>query len=203
MKNNEDLMASLANIRVLQGRTPAIELDFVLTSRSARPVYIAERWNSWGAYQWSFEIVDARGHVCRLSNPNLVWLANYLTTAKIWLGERHITRCRLPMLSTDNQSKDDGVAWFRESGFQMERLPSGKTRPVEHLWQYPIQISGLFAAPQAFVVSELLPNGAKPLDFGFPELSGHALTWKGNIRTEVFNVLQNGVVKMLPRSKPK
>jgi hypothetical protein len=195
MDKQKDLIATLANVRVIRGGIPAIELDFVLRNHSKKPIYIAERWNSWGAFQWQFHVVDAVGKVYLLQNPQQFWTKNFLTTVTILPGGRHMTRCHLGMLSTDNPRKNDGVAWFREWGTYREVLPSGDTRDTEHSWVYPLQITGEFAAPTAFDASE---NNNPPLLEKMNQL-----TWVGEVLTERWMIFENGVVKKLPAVKPQ
>jgi hypothetical protein len=215
MNSKDDLTASLTNIRVLQSWTPIVERDFVrtlfasptmnldisqspvielnfaLTNQTNKPLYIAERWNSWGAWQWYFRIVDVTGKTFVLGNPVRRWGRNFLSTAAIMPGENHITNCHVAMLLTNNWSQDYGTDYFSERGTHIEILPSGKTRPAERTWVYPIQITGIFATSRSFEVPQRF----------HPELIGKSLTWKGETHTETWSVSQNGVVKPLTKTR--
>ena len=43
-------------------KVAGLRLKFRLRNTSSRPIYIYERWNSWGAYQWKIEL-DVGGKI--------------------------------------------------------------------------------------------------------------------------------------------
>jgi hypothetical protein len=129
------LSASLTNAIVRTDNS--IELDFVLHNGSNMPIRLAERWNSWGAYQWRFRVVDAKRTVYELENPQVVWHANALTTFAIAPSEDQITRCRLDMSTTKHS--EDKTAIFSLPVFDSQVQRTNR-------WVFPVDVTGIFSA---------------------------------------------------------
>lgn len=144
------LAARLENARIIAGETPKIEVDFVLENISKKSIVLSDRWNSWGAYQWSFRITDANGQVFSLGNPQMIWYANTLTTFTIPPGGEKRTRCRL--VPSGHASRDrahenfTGTSgpWSLPSQELSPPCSSLKLKPVA--WTYPVEIEGIFTA---------------------------------------------------------
>jgi hypothetical protein len=204
MNFNDDLVASFTNIKVLQGRFPGIELDFVLTNQSKKPIYLAERWNSWGYFQWSFQIVDVKGNIFPMKPRGRSWPKNFLTTLTLLPNEQQILSCHLsdwlavgesyPLnLLCENQKK----AVFLAIGSYYDKLKSGEMlyaggRPKSFV--YPLKLTGEFAAPNPFIVPER--NWPKGI-----EKSTKLFTWKGKIETDTLLISQDVTVKNLGRPR--
>ena len=155
---NDGLSAELSNVIVLAD--DKIELDFVLLNCSDANIALAERWNSWGAYQWEFRVVDAKGAEFALRNPQMNWFRNGFTTFSIPQSKSQVTRCRLDRTSWN--SHDGPIAIFSE-------LSSGVgDQGPQNSWALPLSITGTFSAPKA----NLSVFGEK------------ASTWAGTITTK-------------------
>ena len=173
-----DLSASLSNIRVLQGRFPAIELDFVLTNQSKHPLHFAERWNSWGAFQWRFKLVDGQGECLWLGRPRLQWSTNFLTTFTIFPGKTHRESCYLYPDIDNRDPESQGKAGYTISGFT-RLLHKAELSPGAALkWHYPILLVGEFSSSEAYPVS---PRSRLILP-------GCPYTWTGGVLTDLFRI---------------
>lgn len=130
------LGARVSNVVVRSGNS--IELDFILLNHSEENIVLAERWNSFGAYQWEFLVVDAKGAEFVLRNPQMHWYRNGFTTFTIPPSNEQVTRCRLDRASW--KFEDGLVAVFSEVGIGA----SDKRR--QNSWAFPLSISGTFSA---------------------------------------------------------
>lgn len=158
------LSARLGNAAV--GKDESIELDFVLRNRSDAKIVLAERWNSWGAYQWTLRVVDAKGAEFVLRNPQLDWYRNGFTTFTIEPSDRHITRCRL-----------DNTSWKKPEGpielfSEVDASVGASDRRRQNSWAFPVSITGVFSAPK-----ENLADGKKA-----------GSNWAGTITTNAVQV---------------
>ena len=105
----DDLTAKLENARFHE-ETSSATLDFVLANQTKEPIRIAERWNSWGAYQWGIVMTNSDGSRVVFSNPQHGWFMNFLTVATIEPGRELRTACVLLLHDDSPQAK--GVAVF-------------------------------------------------------------------------------------------
>lgn len=130
------LSAELRNVAVRADNS--IDVDFVLHNHSEANIVLAERWNSWGAYQWEFRVVDAKGGEFMLCNPQRDWYRNAFTTFTIPPSKEHVTRCRL-----------DRTAWKFEDGpvavFSEVHIGADDKRRQNN-WAFPLSITGTFFA---------------------------------------------------------
>jgi hypothetical protein len=197
MKQKNDLVASLTAIKLVSGRTSGIELDFVLTNQGKSPLYIAERWNSWGAYQWGFQIVDAKKEVFYLDNPVTDWTKNFLTTVAILPKQQHRLHSYLAVMSTSNEPRRMAEFYdIKRSSAAHEPRKVGALNwwvsvpiLIYPTWQYPIQITGMFGVSQSFTPQERSGRVRnKP---------SKLRTWTGKIQTDTLLISQNGTVKRL------
>ncbi len=102
MAHADPLSAKLENAR-FQNDAPLITLDFVLTNHSKEPIRIAERWNTWGAYQWRILMKKADGSSLEFTNPQMIWTRNFLSVVTIEPGRELRTACVLAL----GDEKDD------------------------------------------------------------------------------------------------
>jgi hypothetical protein len=116
----------------------SIELDFVLHNSSSVPIRLAECWNPWGANQWQFRVVDAKGTAYELEHPQHPWSKTGLATFTIRPSEEQITKCRLDMTTTS----------FSEEEPAIFRLPMGLgyAFPRTNDWVFPVTVTGIFRA---------------------------------------------------------
>lgn len=161
---NDGLSARLGNVVVRADNK--IELDFVLQNHSQTNLVLAERWNSWGAYQWEFRVVDANGARYVLRNPQTDWYRNALTTFTIPPSKSHSTRCRLDRASWNNE--DGPTAVFSEGGLGAD---AGR---LQNAWTFPLSITGTFSAPRS------------NLEFG----AKVGPNWAGTIRTNTVQAVK-------------
>lgn len=91
VEKSEYLEASIANCKKIEPNV--VIFDFVLQNNSKRSLYLYERWNSWGAYQWSINVEDANGDVWAFSNPQTKWTKNYPSTFEIAPSAKYIIKC--------------------------------------------------------------------------------------------------------------
>lgn len=144
-----EFTAELKNAKLVKGETQIIEVDFILSNKSERALTFADRWNSWGAYQWAFTLTDSKGNVFYFSNPQTNWWANFLTVFTIPPGKTHSLPCRLSLVNRGFQN--DTYFLFSESPFQTISLAVDSSyRPVQVLerpakWSYPVKLKGTFS----------------------------------------------------------
>ena len=91
------LSARLENPKVAAD-AKSLTVDFVLTNQSEKPVIFAERWNSWGAYQWSLKLHLKDGTTAGFINPQQVWTMNFLTVVILEPGKEHRSHCLLALV---------------------------------------------------------------------------------------------------------
>lgn len=138
----EVLSATIENVE-FQENTSSIVLDFVLTNHSKDPVTIAERWNSLGAYQWSFLLTNSKGSVIEFANPQMAWFANFLTVTAIKPSGEYRIKCSL--LLQGNKTSQKEVQVFTPS----------KSSPH---FSFPVRLIGVFTAPQLYKTKEVETN---------------------------------------------
>ena len=144
------LVVGLKNGRAV-GESPAeVEVDFVMTNKGCKPIVLAERWNSWGAHQWSFELTDARGHVFKLGNPQSVWYCNFLSTFVVPAGKSVTFQCRLGW--QHGETEDATRCWLFCPGGAIPSLATGwgthsRLPNALDAWTYPIELEGIFCSP--------------------------------------------------------
>jgi len=134
------LSATLENA-VFRKETSSIEVDFVLTNTSTKAIYIAERWNSWGAYQWTIQLTNADKSVIDFGNPQSAWFRNFLSFATIEPGKQLRTHCFL-MLDTSRLSGVFGKG---------EAFVAAKPGAV---FSFPVRMTGVFAAKEAYTLKD-------------------------------------------------
>lgn len=137
-----ELVVELQNCQV-KGRDPErIELEFLMSNKGPETIVLAERWNSWGANQWSFRLTDAKGNVFDFVNPQRSWWANHLTTFEIHAGKPLAFKCRLNVMNEGHG--DSNNFWFSNSDsiFNLQHKPKA--------WIYPIRLEGIFSAPVVY-----------------------------------------------------
>lgn len=141
-------MIELKNCRIVGDDSQVLEVDFVIKNTSQKEIVLAERWNSWGAYQWSFKLTDAKGHVFNFGNTQSIWYANALTTFVIPAGKSVVFKCSLcvPFQEFGDATRF-GFSAVRSyvpvvNGEQVFQGNIGK-----YQWEYPIELEGQFSAP--------------------------------------------------------
>jgi hypothetical protein len=143
-----DLVVELKNCRIVGDDSQVIEVDFVMKNTSQKEIVLAERWNSWGAYQWSFKLTDAKGHVFRLGNTQSDWSANALTTFVIPPGKSVVFKCSLCV-----PHQGFGSATYYGFSAVESHVPNENGVEVfqanidKYHWEYPIELEGRFSAP--------------------------------------------------------
>ena len=170
-----DLVIELKNCRIVGKDSAHIEVDFIMTNKAHRSIVLAERWNSWGARQWSFSITDAKGNVFELSNPQTNWWMNYLTTFEIPADKSLAFKCRL---SVWNEGVGDATHFWLSSSTDacppMSWNGSLNPRTLPSAWIYPIKLKGTFSAPLIHRTKE----GGRSV----------ATNWTGMITTPTINL---------------
>ena len=147
-----DLVVELKNCRIVGEDSAHIEVDFVMTNKALKPLVLAERWNSWGASQWSFTLTDAKANVIELTNPQMAWWCNYLTTFEVPAEKSLAFKCHL---SVRGSNFGDATCFgFSSSTDVIQLLPMSwgngppfQTEPMSSAWVYPIKLKGTFSAP--------------------------------------------------------
>jgi hypothetical protein len=82
------LSARLENPKMAED-AKSLTVDFVLTNQSEKQVIFAERWNSWGADQWTLKLHVKDGQTVEFTNPQQCWTMNYLTVVTLEPGKEH------------------------------------------------------------------------------------------------------------------
>lgn len=70
-------------------------IEFALTNYLKSDIKIWERWNSWGAYNWWFELKDKDGKIIQFINPQVTWTKNIPTIQLIKPHECFVLRSQL------------------------------------------------------------------------------------------------------------
>jgi hypothetical protein len=176
ISNSPGLSARLTNATVRGDNI--IELDFVLFNSSSTPIRLAERGNSWGASQWQFRIVDAKGTAYELKHPPIIWHANALTTFIIRPSEEQVTRCSL---DTGTTSFSEGSTAFYTLPHEGYALPGELQSSRTNGWVFPVAVTGTFSASKNKV------TGAK-----------EETTWEGTITTKPLVIGKSSTNAVLP-----
>ena len=124
------LSATLENA-VYEEKDVSISLDFVLKNQTAKPIHIAERWNSWGAHQWTIHATTADHQQIEFRNPQCNWKKNFLSATTIEPGKELRLRCRL--VRNQPNVVRDGIQIFTPKG-----EPDAYT--------FPMRLAGTFSA---------------------------------------------------------
>lgn len=122
--------ATLENA-VFEEKDVSISLDFVLKNQTAKPILIAERWNSWGAHQWTIHATTADQQQIVFRNPMSNWKKNFLSATTIEPGKEMRLRCRLVAKQPDIVR--DGI-----------QILTPKGAPVAYT--FPMRLAGTFSA---------------------------------------------------------
>jgi hypothetical protein len=72
-----------------------IIVGFTLTNTASLPVRIWKRWNTWGAFAWSFRATSSDGITYTLENPSKVWTVNFPDPLDIPVGGSHTEHFRI------------------------------------------------------------------------------------------------------------
>ena len=102
------LSAAIENAK-FDEKSSSISLDFVLKNFSREEIRIAERWNSWGAYQWNVLLTREDYTPINYTNPQRFWTRNFLTTVAIKPGGEHRMFCRLLFREPDKYKKGEEI----------------------------------------------------------------------------------------------
>jgi len=143
------LRAELKNVRVHDATS--IDVDFVLTNMTKTAICLPSISNSWGAYQWSFLVIDATGVKHELVNPQTMWWCNGFSTFRIAPQIENVLPCRLTANSGSDQDNRAGYTSDRMHLEFIEQRPDGSwsTRATPPKpWKFPIVIIGRFGAKQ-------------------------------------------------------
>lgn len=88
------LIAQLENPKIADD-AKSMTVDFVLFNQSDKPVIFAERWNSWGAYQWHLTLQRKDAQPVEFTNPQQCWTMNFLSVVTLEPGRTHRSHCLL------------------------------------------------------------------------------------------------------------
>lgn len=135
-KEEEALSATLENA-VFKKETSSIEVDFFLTNTSAKAIHIAERWNSWGAYQWTIRLTNGDKIVIGFENPEKEWSKNFLAMATLEPGKQLRTHCFLMLY-------EGGIREVFGKGAAFVATKRGAA------FSFPVRMRGVFAAKEAY-----------------------------------------------------
>lgn len=124
------LSATLENA-LFEEKDASISLDFVLKNQTTKAILIAERWNTWGAHQWTIYATTADHRTIEFCNPQCQWKKNFLTAASIEPGKELQLRCRL--VANQPAGGRDGIQIFTPKG-----------APIAYT--FPLHLAGTFSA---------------------------------------------------------
>jgi len=83
---------TLSKPELIDDKNILVELEIENTSSIDAKIF--ERWNSWGAFQWSFiVIIDEQSYI--MKNPKGLWTRNHPSTFTMKPGEKLIVKCLL------------------------------------------------------------------------------------------------------------
>jgi hypothetical protein len=131
------------------GESPHIEADFMMTNVSQKEIVLAERSNSWGAFQWSFKLTDALGHVFKFGNTQAHWERNAFTTFEISPGKSVVYRCSLS-IPYQGSGDDANFGFSVSQGLVPDDSGGGvlQANSGYNAWVLPVELEGVFAAPE-------------------------------------------------------
>jgi hypothetical protein len=153
------LSAEIQNARVLSDQA-TITFDFVITNNSPKPVSFAERWNGFGADQWTIQLVNSDGSKFTFSNPQDIWYKNYLTVVTIEPTKQHRSQFKLTLGHPNTIAECEDTFAVSRQGF---------TEPKAY-FSFPLQIVGIFAASELHEDHDVATN------------------WTGEIRTKEIEI---------------
>jgi len=136
----------------------AFNVVVVLRNIGTEPIAIYQRWNSWGAYQWRFAIVDAKGNGMFAGNPEEGWTRNAPSAVSIKPGTELALNAIVQEKRTSTIPKGKEVF--------MSKVPLA----------FPLRVRAIFEA-----TADLPPEPRVSLD-GTTTVSSSAL-WVGAIAT--------------------
>ncbi len=128
--NDTSLSASIDNAK-FEEKNSSISLDFVIKNNSSKTIAIAERWNSWGAYQWTVNVTTADHRLIQFKNPQRIWKRNFLSTVDIEPGKEFRVHCRI---------------FANRSAIYEGEFEVFESKDNRHNFTFPVHIVGIFAA---------------------------------------------------------
>jgi hypothetical protein len=130
------LEASIENAK-FEGKDSSISLDFVLKNNTGKTIVIAERWNSWGAFQWSLSVTTSDRRLIEFKNPQTAWTRNFLSAARIEPGKELRLPCKLvakePGPQHPYKARENEIELFRSKEESLH-------------YAFPVRLVGTFAA---------------------------------------------------------
>ena len=87
-----ELKLTLSNPSLIDSHNISVHLN--ITNNSTESIYLFERWNSWGAYQWWF-MVEIDGQKYMMNNPLDRWSSNFRTSFLIEPLKTRTVKCFL------------------------------------------------------------------------------------------------------------
>lgn len=152
----------------------ALIVDFVLTNTlSDKDIKIFERWNSWGAHNWKFEVQDKKGNSITFNNPQTEWTRNFPSTQVIKAGESFVLKSHLWF---DNNKLDDAWAYDYDPRIKLNTFMQVSKKRLEGLEEIT-KIRGIYSNfYEATAVSD-----------PFEEEAWQGV-WEGTVETEWQNV---------------
>jgi hypothetical protein len=178
-----ELVASLENVRVTSGKVPNIEADFVLTNVGKRTISLAERWNSCGAYQWSFTVADTNGRILTFNNPQFAWYMNALSVFTILPGKSFQMKCYLCSWQEpfNDKRKEDRFCF---DSHIVDWKPKSRSLNWMRYLRFPLTIAGKFSVQEIVSISSKSETVKDAMGaFHVPERR-IATNWKGRIFTK-------------------
>jgi len=152
----------------------SVIVDFVLTNTlSDKDIKIFERWNSWGAYNWKFELKDEQGNIITFNNPQMKWTKNYPSTQVIKAGKSFVLKSHLLF---DNDKLRDAWAYDYDPRIKLNTFLQVSKKRLESLEDI-VEIRGIYSS-----FGELT---AEPDPFEEEAWKG---VWQGTVETEWQNV---------------
>ena len=115
---------------------------FVLQNKGAYPIFLYERWNSWGARQWRIRVSDGASQMRWYVNPQFEWEWNNPSTFELKPGKEWIYHCVLSNKEyrTWGTGQVDGIQVFVS-----ENSKNGRDSDVVD-WQSPVTLVGFFSS---------------------------------------------------------
>lgn len=122
-----------------------ISVDLEMQNRSDKTVLLYERWNSWGAYQWTFNVKTASGRTINLGNPQSTWTLNFPSTFSVPAKGSYKKKCCL-FIGESVDHHDLKKVWdFVPIGEGV-----GQKRDLGNLFDLPVDIHAVFLPAERY-----------------------------------------------------
>ena len=132
----------LSNAKYISSKEIVVELE--MQNQSDKTIQLYERWNSWGAHQWTFNVKVAEGKTISLMNPQYVWTRNFPSIFSIPpKGSYKKTCCLFIGKSAGHHDLKKVWDFLPEGGI-------GIKRDLTHYFGLPVEIQAVLSPAERY-----------------------------------------------------